>query len=147
MFEKIITVAFFSSFKFLLGFAMAVGFGFNLFESLVAIVGGGMIGTVIYLYVWELLTKIYRKYFPKKTHHTKFYKHTRWVVRMIRKYELYGVAILSPLVLTLPVGCLIANQIEPNKWRIKLFMFVSLIVWTIICWLVKQVIGLSWFNN
>jgi hypothetical protein len=126
---------------------MAVGFGFNLFESLVAIVGGGMIGTVIYLYVWELLTKLYRKYFPKKTQHTKFYKHTRWVVRMIRKYELYGVALLSPWILTLPVGCFIANQIEPNKWRIKLFMFVSLTLWTILFWLGKQLISQSFFNN
>lgn len=147
MLEKIITVAFFSSFKFLVGFGLAISYQLNFFEFYISIVGGGMLGTILYLYLWDFISKMYRKVIPKKPTKVRFSNRVRWLVKIIKKYELYGVAFLSPLVLTLPIGCLIANQIEPNKWRIKLFMFVSLSAWTIICWLVQHLIGQSWFNN
>ncbi len=147
MLEKIITVAFFSSFKFIVGFGLALSYQFNFLEFYIAIVGGGMLGTVVYLYLWDFVSKIYRIIVPKKPVQVKFSKRLRWLVKIIRKYELYGVAFLSPLVLTLPIGCFIANQIEPNKWRIKLFMFVSLSGWTFLCWLVQNLIGQAWFSN
>jgi hypothetical protein len=147
MLEKIITVAFFSAFKFIVGFGLAVSYQFNFFEFFISIVGGGMLGTFLYLYVWQFISILYRKIVPKKPSTIKFSKRTRWVVKIIKKYELYGVAFLSPLILTLPIGCLIANQIETNKWRIKLFMFVSLSAWTVLFWLLRNFIVQMWFNK
>jgi hypothetical protein len=37
----------------------------------------------------------------------------------------------------MPIGSIIATTIEPNKWRIKLFMFVSLLFWTLLLYGLK----------
>lgn len=130
-----------SGIKYLVGFTLALASDFNFFEVLLTTVGGGMLGVVVYLYLWELIVKIKRKFFPSKTKTIRINKFTRFLVKIIKEYEIYGIAFLTPLVLTMPIGTVIASSIEHNKWRIKLFMFISLTFWTLLLYGLKQLLG------
>lgn len=138
---KYIVVIVWSGIKYLVGFTLALASDFNFFEVLLTTVAGGMLGVVFYLYLWELIVKIKRKFFPSKTKTIRINKFTRFLVKIIKEYEIYGIAFLTPLVLTMPIGTVIASSIEHNKWRIKLFMFISLTFWTLLLYGLKQLLG------
>jgi hypothetical protein len=131
-FLKVLTVLLWSSFKFVVGVSTAILLGFNQFEILVISISGGMLGVVVYLYLWELILKIYHKFYPKKNKPIKFSKFKRKLVVFIRKYEVYGIAFLTPVLFSMPIGTILAASIEHNKWRIKLIMFGALCFWALV---------------
>jgi hypothetical protein len=129
---KVAVVIFWSAVKYLLGFFMAVGFGFSFMETMLYNVGGGMIGVVFYLYLWDFLFHLRMKYFPPKPiTGIKMSKTRRFLVRVIKKYELMGIVILTPVLLTPPVGTIISITLERNKWKIKRMMLISFTLWTL----------------
>jgi hypothetical protein len=127
-FIKICWVLVLSAIKFLGGFLLALGYGFNPIFTFVCTVGGGMLGVIFYLYLWQFILKIKNKYFPSKPKLFKFKKSSRLMVKIIRKYEVYGIALLSP-VISIPIGTILAASIEKNKWRIKIIMLGSFSLW------------------
>jgi hypothetical protein len=94
----------------------------------VCTVGGGMLGVIFYLYLWQFILNIKQKYFPSKPKPFKFKKSSRLMVKIIRKYEVYGIALLSPII-SIPLGTILAAAIEENKWRIKIIMLGSFSLW------------------
>ncbi len=128
---KILTVVLLSAVKYLFGVSAAIAFGFNYFQILILTVSGGMLGVVVYLYLWELILHIKNRFRPKKNKPIKFTPMKRKLVRFIKKYEVWGIAFLTPII-TPPIGTILASSIEHNKWRIKLLMFLSFTFWTII---------------
>ncbi|MFN4084117.1 MAG: hypothetical protein ACK4K9_10845 [Bacteroidia bacterium] len=129
---KVIIVLLWSAFKFVVGFSTAVVFGFNQLEIVIITVSGAMLGVTVYLYLWDLLLNIYHKFFPKKQKPVKFSKLKRKLVVIIRKYEVWGIAFLSPILLSMPVGTILASTIEHNKWRIKFIMFSAVCFWVVV---------------
>ena len=55
----------------------------------------------------------------------------RKVVNIWRKYGLFGIAFLTPVILSIPVGTIIANSLEKNKKKVIIYMFFSLVFWSI----------------
>ncbi|MFN9582499.1 MAG: hypothetical protein ACK566_07525 [Bacteroidota bacterium] len=142
---KAITVIMWSSFKFMVGVFTALGFNFSFPETFMSTVGGGMLGVLAYLYVWEILTALWRKVFPKKKHPggIKINKLRRIIVIIVRRYELYGIAALTPVLLSVPLGTILAASIEHSKWRIKLFMLVSFTGWCGLLFALSRIFGVA----
>lgn len=135
--SQLLFVCLWSGFKFVVGFGMSIACGFNVFIAWAATVGGGMLGVVFYLYVWDFILKFRNKHQTTKHKIVPFSKWKRLLVKIIKEYELYGIAFLTPVLLSMPVGTLLAAAIEKNKWRIKLFMFAALNFWFIILYAFK----------
>jgi len=149
---KALTVIGMSALKYIFGLFTAMGLGFGFLEILLLNVGGGMFGVIVYLYLWDLIVKVYRKFVPVKRRREglKVTKTSRWIVRIILKYELYGIAFLTPLILSVPLGTLIAIAIEKDKWRIKRFMFVAFLAWTLVLYGIYALFGIridKWFGG
>lgn len=130
--SKVLVVMLWSAFKFMVGFSTAVLLGFNQLEIVLYSIGGAMLGVIVYLYLWDAILFVYHKIRPKKNKPVKFSKFKRKLVYFIRKYEVWGIAFLAPVLLSIPVGTILASAIEHNKWRIKLIMFTSLCAWTVL---------------
>ncbi len=128
---KTVLVMLWCAFKFMVGFFVALGFGFNFIHTLLVTVAGGMIGVIFYLYLWQLILHYKNKWFPgpPKTGGIKVNRRKRMMVKLINRFEIYGIAALTPILLSVPVGVILANLIEPNKWRIKVVMFFSFVGW------------------
>jgi hypothetical protein len=143
-FAKYIGVSITCSVKYIFGVLGALSTGLNFFETLVSTLAGGMVGVFVYLYLWDLIMFSYRKFVPKKPKlgGIKISNTKRWIVKVVIKYELYGIAFLTPLLLSVPIGTLLAAAIEPNKWRIKLFMFFSFLGWTLLLYGIYALFGI-----
>jgi hypothetical protein len=131
-----------SAVKYIVGVITAVTTGLNFVETLICTVGGGMLGVIVYLYLWELIVKVYRRFFPKKRKEgIKINNTKRWIVKIVVKYELYGIAFLTPLLLSVPIGVMMAAALEENKWRIKRYMFFSFLGWTLLIYAISTLFG------
>jgi len=65
---------------------------------------------------------------PKKI----FSKRSRRFVRIWRKYGLAGIAFLTPVIISIPIGTVVANAFEENKKKIFVFMFFSILFWSVL---------------
>ncbi len=61
-----------------------------------------------------------------------FSKRNRRFITIWRKYGLYGIAFLTPVIISIPIGTLIANSLVNNRKKIILYMFVSLVFWSVL---------------
>lgn len=99
------------------------------------------IGGILSCYVWIFLGKsLQRKYkLIRDWYHLKrgrlaprakrFNRKNRIIVKIRRSYGLWMIALISPVLISLPVGCFISVGIESNPYRIWAFMSVSIILW------------------
>jgi len=61
-----------------------------------------------------------------------FTSRNRKIVAIWKKYGLFGLALITPVVLSIPIGTVIANSYVRNRKKIFLFMFVSLVFWSVL---------------
>lgn len=137
-------IAITSSIKYLFGVLACIAAGFNLVETLLTTLGGGMVGVFVYIYLWDALVWLYRKVVPLKIiHGIKINNRLRFLVKVIKKYELYGVAFLTPVLLSVPLGVIVALAFEEDKWRIKRYMFFSFLGWTLAVYGLSKLLGVD----
>lgn len=135
---KIISVILLSSVKFGLGgLPLAFGYGFTFFKIVVTTSVGGILGIVVFSYLSEQILKLvdyftskWRKNHPAKPK-KKFTMQNKLIVRVKRKFGLIGLAILTPTVLSMPLGMLLAKRYFHNTQRIMAYMITSVLFWSV----------------
>jgi hypothetical protein len=65
---------------------------------------------------------------PKKI----FTRRSRRMVKIWRRYGLLGLAALTPVLFSIPIGTFFMVRLEKNKNKIVLYMFVSITCWSLI---------------
>lgn len=148
---QIISVTLVCTIKFIIGLGMALAYNFSPIIFYLTTVGGGMIGVFIYLYLWEFILLIKAKLVRPKPHiiHIKINKNIRKMVHFSRTWGIYGIAFVTPTIISMPVGTLICRAIEKNKWHIKLVMFLSLSLWSLLIITLQYLFHIdvqSWFK-
>jgi hypothetical protein len=115
------------------GFHQAV-WGF-LFSS-----AGAFAGIVIFTYSEIWLEHRFQKWFkPKQI----FSKTSRRLIRIKQKGGLPLVAFLTPIILSIPVGCLLATAFIHNKKQIILWQMGSILLWGLVFFGLQHLIGIS----
>ncbi len=118
-------------------FAVALGIifynGFGFVESIILAMAGSMLGIVVFSYFGDALSKLKERYFPKKNKKPfKVNRWTRFLVRLRSGYGLAGIAFLTPLVLTVPVGAIMASSIYKSKLKVFTYMFFAFLFWSLL---------------
>ena len=65
---------------------------------------------------------------PKKI----FSRRSRRMVRIWKRYGLVGLAALTPVLFSIPIGTFFMIRLEKNRNKIVLYMFVSITCWSLI---------------
>jgi hypothetical protein len=135
---KELTIVFFSSWKFAATFPFAIYImEMSFTETLIYTNIGGILGAVTFTFFSDYLIKMWDKYWPEKLklkRKTKkiFTKSNRRYVRIKLKYGLTGLVILSPVILSIPIGSfLIVKYYGLRKTNIIL-MIAGQILWSFI---------------
>ncbi len=133
MFEEVIQILVIlglSATKFLMGVMMAIVFGLPLWLAFLLTVLGGLLGVLIFGGLGE--TILYGLGFLKKPDSDKLRinKNIRRIVRIRRKFGLWGIALLTPVILTVPVGAMVGVLIEPRLRVLLSYMAVAFVVWS-----------------
>ena len=113
---------------------------FNLLKSVFATTLGGCAGSFVFVHASEWLLKRAAKLRKKKItsgHKKNFTVKNKIIVRVKMKYGLLGIATITPLFLSYPVGCIIAMRYFKNKKRVISFLWASTATWSIILSMLK----------
>jgi hypothetical protein len=144
-FFQVLFVVLLSSVKFFLVPPIALlQYKFPVWNAILYSSIGGTLGVLVFYFlskelmiVWQFIVLyIKRKHKPHKYHHKhhikpKFSNLSRRIVRLKNKWGLYGLAVLTPCVLSIPFGTFIAARFFPGK-RTILLLCCSVLIWSLI---------------
>lgn len=130
-FTKIVGLLVFSTLKFFFSPSAALLAGHSFFETIAITVTGGYIGFVLFFFAGKFIVSWWYKVFkPKKK--KLFKKRNRLIVKIKSKYGLLGIATLTPLLLSIPVGALLASYYFPRASRTLPIFFACIVIWSFI---------------
>lgn len=131
---KILSVFLLSSVKFGIGGVPAAVFAnFSFFKAMLITISGGMTGVVVFTYFSDIIDHKLRKLFPKKKDKKKFTRVNKIIVYAKKYFGLVGISVITPLVLSIPLGVFIAMRFyHHEKNKIIRYMFVSITVWAVV---------------
>ena len=92
---------------------------------------GGIIGIVTFVYIDDFAQQWLIKKFPNKFN-KKFSRRTRFLARIKQIFGLWGIAILTPIFLSIPVGVFFAMDLTTNKRKVITRMIVACVAWSVI---------------
>jgi len=137
---KLLPLFLLSMVKFVVGVPAAkVAFDLNFFELLAFSTTAGIAGVATFLFLGKWIFKgwdvLRTRFFPPKTakKRKKFSRNSRLMVKIIRKYGLPGIAFITPTIISIPVGTMLAEGLykhEPRK--VFLYLSASVILWALI---------------
>lgn len=136
-FFKVFTVLLFCSLFFSkLGMPAAVIlFKFNFIKVFAVSCAGGIGGTIFYTYVSAVLLKWWDKFKEGKAFFEKkkvFTKANRRIIRIKKRFGLTGIAILTPVLLSIPLGAFLAERFYKDKKKVILAISFWVVVWSIV---------------
>ncbi len=122
-----------SAFKMLPALGVGLGFKFNFLELFVTLAAGGMLGVTVFTLLGTQIREWLKRRRQRRNQgkeKTVNIRRARRIVRIWRKYGLWGIAFLTPPVISPPIGAIIAVGFREKRSRILLFMGVSVGVWS-----------------
>ncbi|MBK8876124.1 MAG: hypothetical protein IPN13_20495 [Bacteroidetes bacterium] len=106
-------------------------YDFSFFETVIYCVLGGMVIAKSRASLQRGSKAEIVEFTDHGEHKKLFTPRNRKFVRIWRKYGLIGVAFLTPVFISIPIGTIIANAFEDNKKKIFLYMFISIVFWSV----------------
>lgn len=152
-FFKLIEVLILSGVKFLLAPPLSFKLGFSFFQTVLVTTIGGLLGIIFFFYLSEILLRLFKKIWPyiktffnsseikpqpirikSKSEKPKknFSRKNKFIVKTRRKYGLWGIAALTPILLSIPLGTFLANKYYSNKKSVLFSLAVSVVCWSLI---------------
>ena len=119
--------------KFSMGTLTAIAADLGLGGSLANIIGG-IIGIVAFTYLGGFIQEFFIRKFPNRFGR-RFTSSNRFLVRVKQRFGLGGIAVLTPIVLSIPVGVLFALALTHDKKKIMISMLVSMFFWATLLFL------------
>ena len=143
----IMVVLFWASTKFMVGYGFVFYYNFSFINSILLTVSGGMLGVLIFSFIYSFFSIWKQRVFPSKTP-KKFTinRKKRMLVKIKNSYGLAGIAFLTPVFLTVPVGTMVANAFYKNKSKVFSYMFFAFTFWSVLFASTYHYLGLD-FNQ
>lgn len=109
-------------------------FKFHFLKSILVSCSGGIFGAISSTYLsagiidwWEnFKKKWFKNHQPKK----KFSKTNRFIIKVKHRFGIVGIALLSPVLLSIPLGAFIAERFYKDKKKVILYLSGSVIFWS-----------------
>ena len=154
MISKFLQVLILASVKYFLTIPYALVIGLQYEQAVTAIVAGGVLGFFFFYYLLKplsaglkllrplscrLMPQVFRERYtmfcanyltPKKK--LLFSRRSRTIVRIKRKYGMWGIVVTTPVLLSIPVGAFLARHYYKGERKIVLYMMMSILGWGIL---------------
>lgn len=135
---KWITLFLLSSIKLLWAPGTAIAAGLKFWEAWLVTSTGGMLGVLVFYnfghllfaYLDRLRRRRYQRLGKVAPVRKSFTRRNRWFVAIKGKFGLIGLAIITPTMLSIPVGSVIAARFFYNNRRTLPYLLLSTLLWT-----------------
>ncbi len=157
MLAKAISLFLLSSVKFIFAFPLAYSLHFSFLQTVIITTLGGIGGVMFFIFLWERIINLYFKLihvylnrFPKtkmqlKTLSNNFsnlfkrsnknnvsYKRKRKYIKLKNNVGIIGLAILTPLILSIPIGTFITVRFYGRSLIVIMTLSVSIIFFSLL---------------
>jgi hypothetical protein len=135
---KELTITLLCTWKFAATFPVAIyAMRMSFTETIIYTNIGGILGVLTFVYLSDFLIKIWNKYWPEKLRlyrKTKknFTTRNRRLVKIKVKYGLFGIVILSPLILSIPVGSFLVVKYYGFKISNIIWLITGQVLWSVV---------------
>ena len=122
-----------SAIKFFAAPFLAKTFGFTYLETILFTTLGGVLGVFLFFNLGSRIVHFFPNFFkPVNTKRKIFTKKNKFYVKLIRNYGLFGIAIFSPILISIPVGSFLAARFFENQKTMALaIMFAAVLIWSV----------------
>ncbi len=129
-----VLVLFFSSLKYMVGIFFATNtFNLGFVPSVLITVAGGMAGFFIFALLGAELRILWHKFILRRPHHPpRFNKSSRRMVWIRSRFGLASIVLLTPIILQVPIGAMLAVNITKNYRKVTLYMLASFTMYSIV---------------
>lgn len=136
---KIAGLILFSSLKFFLAPSATVVAGYSFWETIFITCSGGVLGFLVFFKFGSYISAKIQSFFKSKRE-IGISKKSRRIVNLKNKYGLYGLAILTPCLLSIPLGAFIASAYySKDKRTIPVFLG-FIVIWSFILTLISTLV-------
>ncbi len=134
---QVIFIIILSATKFLTAPITSLNIGFNYLQTLLITTAGGIMGVFAFYYLSNgiafLFYKISSRFNRGKPKRKKVFTwKNKMIVKTVRKYGLLGVAIITPVLLSIPLGTFIAARYYHDQSQVLRYLCSSVIFWSVI---------------
>lgn len=115
--------------------AAVILFDFNFFKVILVSCSGGLAGVFGFTYMSAGLIKWWKQFKSKRFNPDKtvaFKRSNRRIIRIKNRFGLAGIAILTPVLLSIPVGAFLAERFYRDKKKVILALSISVVVWSFV---------------
>jgi len=124
--------------------------GLNFIQTLLSTTAGGIVGVVVFFFLSKWLLQIYSRYFfyyfhrvrvkiynslnvtvPKLIPARRFTKRNRMIIKIVKKFGMAGIVILTPILLSIPLGTFIATRYYSSNRFLLAYLSASVLFWSL----------------
>ena len=128
---KILTVIFLSGIKFMIAIPLsAIKYDFNFIQTFLLSVAGGVIGVFVFSFLSDKIYKFIQKRSQNKIKKRSVKK--AFAIITARKYGLIGIALLTPILFSIPIGTYLALYFFPEKRKTIPILITSVVGWSLV---------------
>jgi len=105
---------------------------FSFGEAWLISVSGGIAGAFFFLYIWDYILRVWSVYIirhEKKAKEFKINKRKRKIITIKNSYGYWGIVILTPVILSIPIGAFLLDQYFKNQRYKFLHLSLSITFW------------------
>jgi len=130
---ELVSVIVVSALKFFAGPILAKSLGFSYLQSILISSIGGFLGILFFFKLGARIVRFFPNYFnPVNKKRKIFTKKNKFYVILIRDYGLFGIALFSPILISIPVGSFLAARFFVKNTKMTLaIMCMSVLFWSI----------------
>ena len=140
-----------STIKFLFAPALAFGMGLNFIQTWLSTTAGGIVGVVAFFFLSKWLLQLYTRHFfyyslkirvkiynllnvtmPQFIPARKFTKRNRIIIKIVKKFGMAGIVILTPVLLSIPLGTFIATRYYSANRFLLVYLCISVLFWSLL---------------
>lgn len=135
---KEITVILCCTWKFALTFPVAIfGMKFSFWKTILYTNIGGFLGLLFFIYLSKAVILLWNKYIVplykrEKAEKRIFTRRNRFVVLIKKKYGLPGIVVLSPILLSIPVGAFLTTKYYGTRVDKIIWLLAGQIGWSFV---------------
>ena len=114
---------------------------YDYFDILIRLITGGFIGIFFFYYLSNWINRLISKLFKKKKKKKVFSKKVRRFINIKNKYGLIGISLLTPVLISIPVGCFIASRFFSKKKIAIFIMLGGVVFWSVLLPLLSYLVS------
>jgi hypothetical protein len=149
---KLIQIILISAVKFLFAPLISFSMGFNYIQTMIYTTIGGILGVLFFFFLSKLIMNLYKNYLSafiktaiqrfrfRRNNNApltqkikrKFTFRNKSLILLKSKTGMIGIALLTPILLSIPIGTFLASKYYSRKKHILIYLSISVAFWSFV---------------